>query len=298
MKILVLHTPRNKTPNLESISPRTIRRISTCLTDHGYEVEEASYSPYRVNKIIEKTKPSLVFNLAYGYLGKKMVEEQPDTTLRLENLGQATVGATSDAQRVAQDKLETARVLMNTGIVSPRILDPREGPFPEFVIMKPRNGACHRNIRVVHHSQIDTLLTVPENILLQEFISGPEFTVGVIETPEGIRAISPLIIEYTDETPQPHYMDWNVCRWNYAVDRTDEFHLMPLAIAAFKGLQLRDYARFDFRISKHGPVLLDANSLPNLHPEISLLPLSCSLNGILYPELIGLIVNNAAKRLN
>ena len=75
--------------------------------------------------------------------------------------------------------------------------------------------------------------------------------------------------------------------------------LAEAARAAFTGLGLRDYARFDFRIDAAGrAVLLDANALPGLHPALSPFMLAANAGGWschrLYAHLAGRALARAA----
>ena len=49
---------------------------------------------------------------------------------------------------------------------------------------------------------------------------------------------------------------------------------------------MRHYARIDLRVGPEGPVVLDVNSLPNLHPERSFLPLAAARAGVGFAALI------------
>jgi carbamoyl-phosphate synthase large subunit len=85
---------------------------------------------------------------------------------------------------VARDKLQTARVLGEAGVPVPRgapLGDPAIGtpalPFP--LIAKPRGGSSSIGLRMIKsHADLETL-EGNRDYLLQERLSGPEFTVNV-----------------------------------------------------------------------------------------------------------------------
>ena len=296
MKVLVVYTKRERTPFNEYVSPEMIHLISECLENNGFKASSAIYTPSSIKRKITSFMPDVIFQLAYGYKYRHIYEQQADTTCRLEYLGQKTIGASSLNQRVAQDKLEAASVLACAGIKSPKILFEVSDAQSKLLIMKPRSGACHRDIKVFSSSEVKNNLIIPDGMILQEFCEGREFTVGVIETSQGLKVLPPLEIKYNSKAKKPQYMDSSVCEWKYKSNINDDYGLMPLAARAFASLKLRDYARFDFRISNNEPLLLDANALPNLHPEVSLLPRAASLSGISYSALIKIIVTNALRR--
>jgi D-alanine-D-alanine ligase len=71
---------------------------------------------------------------------------------------------------------------------------------------------------------------------------------------------------------------------------------MSLSERIFSILGLRDYARIDFRVGSEYPVVLDVNTLPNLDPERSFLPIAARKAGLSYGKLIKAIITPAVKR--
>jgi D-alanine-D-alanine ligase len=70
-----------------------------------------------------------------------------------------------------------------------------------------------------------------------------------------------------------------------------------IALAAWQGLGCRDAGRVDLRSDVRGiPKFLEVNPLAGMHPEHSDLPIICTQNGILYRDLIAMIVDSALKR--
>ena len=67
------------------------------------------------------------------------------------------------------------------------------------------------------------------------------------------------------------------------------------ALAAFKALKLRGYARIDFRLTSEGEFYcLEANTLPGM-TELSLIPQGAAAMGISFPELCERIVRLALE---
>jgi D-alanine-D-alanine ligase len=68
------------------------------------------------------------------------------------------------------------------------------------------------------------------------------------------------------------------------------------ALLAYRGLKLQDYARIDFRISHEGdPYVLEVNPNPYLEDK-SELALGAREKGLSYTQLVGRILESAAKR--
>jgi carbamoyl-phosphate synthase large subunit len=99
---------------------------------------------------------------------------------------------------VAQDKAKTARVLCEAGIVVPKtasirevIAEPSSWKWP--VIVKPTSGSSSIGVAQVGSvSELEILEKQRADLLVQEFIRGPEFTVNVFVDDAGrCRSIVP-----------------------------------------------------------------------------------------------------------
>jgi D-alanine-D-alanine ligase len=83
------------------------------------------------------------------------------------------------------------------------------------------------------------------------------------------------------------------------VDDTEAAKAVELALAVWRGLGCRDAGRVDLRSDTAGlPNFMEVNPLSGLHPLHSDLPILCSLKGIAYSRLIGMIMDSALRRCN
>jgi D-alanine-D-alanine ligase len=298
-RITIVHTPKERTPNLEFVSDAQIAAMRRALQAVGWQVDEVRYNPETIAAQMAGLSPDVVFHLAYGYVDGmgQVLETQPDTTRRLEGLGLHLVGAPAAAQARAQDKLETGRCLEAAGIAVPEILDPAEADN-RTVVLKPRRGACHRGVTVLSLGPSERFeLPRTEEYLLQEYVDGPEFTVAVLERGQGLEVLPPVAIDFECAPDRPHIMVWEQFRWKYGFGSPHDRELAEIGRRAFAALGLRDYARFDMRVDpRRGPVILDANALPNLDPEISLLPMAARQAGLAYDDLIVGVAAAARQR--
>lgn len=90
---------------------------------------------------------------------------------------------------IVRDKHETARVLGEAGLPTPQTADyeevradPDRWSWPLF--MKPTAGSAGRNLSVVE-TPADLPRTIPEPMVLQELLRGPEFTVNMFIDDQG-----------------------------------------------------------------------------------------------------------------
>jgi D-alanine-D-alanine ligase len=141
--------------------------------------------------------------------------------------------------------------------------------------------------------------------LAEEYISGREFTVGLLGERRP-RVLPPMEIVFLDEAdPTPIYsfemkQDWSD-QIRYEVPaRLTERELDRLEKAArecFAALGCRDVARIDFRMDADGRIFfIETNPLPGLAPGWSDLVLIAQAAGIDYRGLIGEILSFAIRR--
>jgi D-alanine-D-alanine ligase len=134
-----------------------------------------------------------------------------------------------------------------------------------------------------------------DEVLLEAFVPGREFTVGVL----GGRALA-----VGEIIPSHEIFDYE-CK--YTPGMTQEIfpagvpaalalEMQELAVRVHKALGLRDFSRVDYRIGEDGvPLCLEANTLPGL-TGTSLLPQSAAAIGIAFDDLVDRICQLALAR--
>lgn len=150
----------------------------------------------------------------------------------------------------------------------------------------------------------------PPQALIQEFLAGAEYTVGVIGNPQtGLMVLPPAELDYSAVDPDlPHLFTyagkfdpnsryWKQLRHRRAeLDEATRAQLARDCTRLFKRLGFRDYARFDFRVGADGqPRLLDANPNPTWYWD-SRMAMMSGWAGYDYPGMLRLILEAAARR--
>jgi D-alanine-D-alanine ligase len=297
-RFLLLSSPSDRTPHREAISPRVLGAIRDGLSMLGHDSTCRHYRPDLMPDIAGDPGAEIVFNLVYGYCDARgrARQSQPEAAATVSALPQPIVGSGPRAQALAQDKLVCGRVLSRHGVEVPAAAGRANGCGPPFVVLKPRRGSCHREVRVVPSRDVVVSRLGPDT-LVQEYVAGPEYTVGVLEQSGAPRALPPLEILFPGND-RPHVLGAPGLTPRYALDDRDPHGLRPLSQRVFALLGLRDYARLDFRIcARRGPILLDVNALPNLDPERSFLPMAARIAGMSFAALLGGIVERAIARV-
>lgn len=140
-------------------------------------------------------------------------------------------------------------------------------------------------------------------VLVEEFLPGREFTVGVAGTGASARVLGVMEVRvdagseggnYGYET-KAHYEN----RVGYALVQGPEAEACAtLTLDAWRTLGCRDGGRVDLRMDREErPAFIEVNPLPGLHPVDSDLPILCRLGGMPYEALIGEIVTGAIERV-
>ena len=140
-------------------------------------------------------------------------------------------------------------------------------------------------------------------VLVEEFLRGREFTVGVIGTGLAATAIGTMEVQLGPKADPGIYTFDNKEHWEgrvtYALLTEEPLlqHVEALAVSAWRALGCRDGGRLDIRLdSGNTPHFIEANPLAGLHPGHSDLPFICKFKGIAYDELIRRIVASALSR--
>ena len=140
-------------------------------------------------------------------------------------------------------------------------------------------------------------------VLVETFLPGREFTVGIVGTGHDACAVgvAEVCLKEDAELHAYSYVNKERCEelveYRRAVDGIAA-RAKEIALSAWQGLGCRDAGRVDLRTDARGiPKFLEVNPLAGLHPEHSDLPIICTLHGIPYRKLIAMIVASAQKRL-
>jgi D-alanine-D-alanine ligase len=142
-------------------------------------------------------------------------------------------------------------------------------------------------------------------VLVEEFLPGREFTVGIVGTGGDARAIAVLEVVLREGADASGYSYRNKTEWRELVD----YHLLEpgalrrdvesVALATWRCLGCRDAGRVDVRLDAAGrPQMLEVNPLAGLNPGYSDLPIMAERSGLSYQALIGEIVRSAVARLD
>jgi D-alanine-D-alanine ligase-like ATP-grasp enzyme/methylase of polypeptide subunit release factors len=241
---------------------------------------------------------------------------RPLVRVLLEDCGAHVVGSAARACFVADNKAAAKARMAEAGIPVPPgiVIQNRNWKLPRWLkpplILKPAFEHMSRGIRIAHSvkeayavaEQLLELLKQP--ILVESYIPGRELALSILAGPDGLQVLPVLewdlgaggksmlteefkLLDPVEET-QPVL---RACLPN-ALNR----ELEALARSAFHALALRDYGRFDVRLSSGGNFFfLEANTTPSLEP-LEALATSALWAGYEYHELVNRLLFAAQSR--
>jgi D-alanine-D-alanine ligase len=141
-------------------------------------------------------------------------------------------------------------------------------------------------------------------VLVEEFLPGREFTVGVVGNGRKSRVVGTLEVVLKDAVNDGIYSYESKERCEVLVEYRDAAaepltgEVERLALDCYRALECRDVSRVDVRLDRGGrPAFLEVNPLPGLHPTHSDLPMAAARRGMTYEMLIAAIVESALERL-
>lgn len=142
-----------------------------------------------------------------------------------------------------------------------------------------------------------------QNVLVESYLPGREFTVGILGTGKVARAIGTLeiVLKSNAEPGVYSYANKENCEelveYRYVLDPTAK-QAEILALKAWQVLRCRDAGRVDLRCDANGqPQIIEVNPLSGLHPTHSDLPMLAQAVGLGYQPLIAEIIASARMRV-
>lgn len=293
----------------------TVLAIKSALEDCNTRVE--------LLEATEKLLPALalhsvdiVFNIAEGIHGRGREAQLPAI---LNFLQIPFTGSDETTMCIALDKALTKRLLATYHIRTPKysIITKDRQKWTDFTfpaVVKPNAEGSSKGISdvsvVSNMSDLRALISksmslYKQDMLVEEYIDGREFTVGIIGNDSDTRVFSPMEIIYLDANEYNIYS--YTVKQNYKkliryecpadISRQTETEMINTARKIYNILSCKDFARIDFRLSSTGKLyFIEINTLPGLAPGYSDFPMLAEFNGVDYVSLVRSVLNSALKR--
>jgi D-alanine-D-alanine ligase len=191
-------------------------------------------------------------------------------------------------------------------LMAPASVDEVEKKLGLPVVVKPSKQGSTVGLSVVKKREdldaaVKEAWRYDDEVMIEKFIAGRELTVGILgDMALPVGEIKPVHEIYDYECKYTAGMAVEEFPAKLSPEQTQR--VQAQAVAAFKSLKLRGYARIDFRLSPSDDdggegefYCLEANTLPGM-TELSLIPQGAQAAGISFPELCERIVLERAGR--
>jgi len=214
-------------------------------------------------------------------------------------------GSDSVGSLLAMDKDVAKRLMRHAGVPTPDwCMWPASRAEVEALglplIVKPSREGSTVGLTVLRDlagldAAVDLALLSDDEVLLERFVDGREYTVGVLgDEPLTVGEIVPRHEIFDYECKYTPGMSEEIFPARIDAPLTET--LRSLAARTHRALKLRDFSRVDFRVDREGRAwCLEANTLPGM-TATSLLPQSAGAAGIPFDELCDRMCRMAVAR--
>lgn len=304
-------------------SVETVEALEQTLQKLGHDTVRVGNGRELTEKLVAGERWDLVFNIAEGLKGVGR-EAQVPAILELYDIPYTF----SDpmVMSLTLHKGMTKRVVRDAGLATAEfkvVVAPEDAeniPFKPPFFIKPVAEGTGKGVtagsvieadatgrpRLLEERCKELLDQFKQPVLVEKFLPGREFTVGVAGTGKDAEVLGTMEIILLEQAEKGGYSFVNKEGWKnrvtYSPLRAEDggalvSEVEKLALESWKVLECRDGGRIDIRCDEYGtPCFIEVNPLAGLRPGYSDLPILSSLFGISYVDLIGKILESACKR--
>lgn len=311
--------------DIDQTSPlEEFKEIAELLNKNGFQayIFNLHNSVHELISDLESKKPDVIFNFVEEFLDNPRLEMNVCALYELFRV--PYTGAPPFALAACQNKVHTKRILDTFDIKTPKFklirqIKPKYSHHLKFpIIVKPPFEDASAGIE--NESIVRTNIELNDRVayiinefnqpaLIEEYIEGRELNVSVF----GDKELTVLPISEIDFTDVPDHIE-NIVSYSAKWDPMHEaYHktipvcpailskrvqkkVEEIALAAFKAMGVRDYARIDMRLAPDNTLyVLEVNPNPDVSEGVAFMR-SAEAAGHSFEEMIVKIVNLALQR--
>jgi D-alanine-D-alanine ligase len=233
-------------------------------------------------------KPEVAFLALHGKGG-----EDGQIQGYLETLGIKYTGCGVLASAIGMDKMIFRWIMESFKLPMPKLTN----KVP--CVVKPVDGGSSVGVMIVKKEMdlikaINNAKSYSNEVIVEKYLRGIEVTCGVLGNK------NPKAMPVVEIRSKNKFFDYEA---KYSEGKSEEIcpaeigssmtrRVQELAVAVFKAVKARGYARVDFIIHNNKPYILEINTLPGMTPN-SLLPKEAKAMGMSYPELLDKMIELA-----
>jgi D-alanine-D-alanine ligase len=297
-------------------SDSTLNLLQEAIERCGYRTERIGHGKALALKLAAGHRWDMVFNIAEGIGGRCRESYVPAL---LEMFGIPYTFADPLVCALTLDKAMAKQWVAHHGLATPAFavvetiddIGAVKLPYPLFAkpLAEGTGKGIDQNSKIENATKLKAVCAELLNrycqpVLVEAFLPGREFTVGILGTGKQASVLGTMEIELVskDEPAIYSYLNKEECesRIHYHPlldDKPLKKKVEHLALRCYQVLQCRDAGRVDIRCDRHGePCFIEVNPLAGLHPQHSDLPMIATQEGMSYDTLIGTILKSAFAR--
>lgn len=253
-----------------------------------------------------------VFNAMHGEYGE---DGQVQTVLAHSRI--PFTGPSAVTAALAMDKVRSSELLVRAGLAVPKFFVATVASLEEDIaqitrlkfappwIVKPARRGSSVGTHLVKSSAdlrgaIADALQFDGEVIVQEWIGGREFTVGVVSDFHGERAYALPPVEIIPPKDVGYFAYATKYDGSARYICPADFHdamlarIRSVAVAAHNAVGAPQYSRVDMILKGTKPFVLEVNALPGL-TKVSLLPKAAAAAGVTFEELLQHIVGKTIQ---
>lgn len=302
--------------NAEFDKPQTVDLLIVALESGNHTVTRIG-NVENLIKQIDDLDVDIVFNVCEGRCGRNRESEVP--TL-LEMKGIPFVGSDALTLGMTLDKIIAKKIFISQGIPTPRYFIGEEDDDLEILndigfplIVKTRHEGSSKGISDASLvKDFDALVkqvsfinnTYKQEALVEQYISGTEYTVAVLGNGDDICAMPVVQTTINGEKDLGDLIYTNERIYDKSIaylcpapiDEKLTKKIQALAMSVYKAVECRDFGRIDFRVSEERqPYALEINPLPSFDVE-DVFHLFPKVFDSTFNETVNVVLNFALKR--
>jgi len=293
----------------------TIDSIEQALRQLGHTVDRIGHVRQLATRLVAGDRWDLVFNICEGLHGIGREAQVPallDAYQVPYVFSDTLTCALTLHKGMTKDVVRAAGVATPDHIVVYETSDLKDISLPYPLFAKPIAEGTGKGVdarsKITRTGQLykvcsELLKSYGQPVLVERFLPGREFTVGILGTGADASALTTMEVNLLAKADAAVYSYRNkeeceeLVRYNLLQAGELRRSIETLALTAWRALGCRDAGRIDVRLDEKGqPGFIEVNPLAGIHPEHSDLPIMATLAGMSYLELIGTIMHSAVKR--
>jgi D-alanine-D-alanine ligase len=294
---------------------KTLRAVKAALEEDGHTTVCIPVDHGLLSRLKE-ARVDIIFNT---YFGPARRQDQAYAASLMEFAGVPFTGSDARCHFIGLSKPHSKRIFSGAALPTPRFFvveNPEDTlRFVERADMRPPmivkasaegEGISIDERAVVHSSEElveaveRTVATYAQPALVEEFMTGREFTIGVLDgAPPQILPITEVLLRgeptFSFRAKTSNTVE-EACPAALSVE--DAAEMGRLAVRAGRAIGCRDFWRVDLRADEERTTrILEINTLPGLEPGYSAITRMAGPAGMSYAQLVLKILESAVRRM-